>query len=78
MEYTPKEYKLAVKIADTLNDNDSLAIHINFVQKYSEAFLLKTLEKVMSIPERNIRKSRGALFTSLVTRNGPASFSARD
>ncbi len=67
---TSKEERLAREIADALNDNDSLTVHIDFVQKYSEAFLRKTLQRVLSIPEAQIRKTRGALFTYLVTQNG--------
>ena len=67
---TSKEEKLAREIADALDDNDSLTVHIGFVEKYSEAFLRKTLQRVLSIPEAQIRKTRGALFTYLVTQNG--------
>ena len=67
---TPKEEKLAREIADALGDMDSLQAHFGFVQKYSESFLRKTLQKVLSIPENQIRKTRGALFTHLVNQNG--------
>ena len=67
---TSKEEKLAREIADALNDNDSLTVHVGFVEKYSESFLRKTLQRVLSIPEAQIRKTRGALFTYLVTQNG--------
>lgn len=70
MEYTPKEYKLAVEIAETLNDMDSVSMHIKFVQTYSEPYLRKTLNKVMAIPEDKIRKTRGALYTALVKQQG--------
>lgn len=66
---TTKETKLAREIADALGDNDSLAVHTAFCEKYSEAFLRKTLQKVLSIPEDQIRKTRGALFTYLVNQN---------
>jgi hypothetical protein len=65
-----KEEKLAREIAYALNDGDALALHITYAQKYSEAFLRKTLQKVLSIPENQIRKTRGALFTYLVNQNG--------
>ena len=61
-----KEEKLAREIASALNDEDALTIHIGYAQKYSEAFLRKTLQKVLSIPEEQIRKTRGALFTFLI------------
>ncbi len=66
---TQKETKLAREIADALGDNESLTIHIGFAEKYSEAFLRKTLQKVLSIPEDQIRKTRGALFTYLVNQS---------
>ncbi len=65
-----KEEKLARELADALNDMDSLAAYFGFVQKYSESFLRKTLQKVLSVPEDQIRKTRGALFTYLVNQNG--------
>lgn len=67
---TSKEEKLAREIADALGDNDSLTVHIGFAEKYSETFLRRTLQRVLSIPEAQIRKTRGALFTYLVTQNG--------
>ncbi len=70
MEYTPKEYKLAREIAESLQDMDSLGLHIKFVQTYTEGFLRKILNKVLSIPEDKIRKTRGALYTSLVKQQG--------
>jgi len=67
---TSKEEKLAREIADALDDNDSISVHIGFAEKYSEGFLRKTLQKVLSLPENQIRKTRGALFTYLVQQNG--------
>ncbi len=72
MEYTPKEYKLAMEIAESLNDTDSLAMHIKFVQMYAEPFLRKMQAKVLAIPDNKIRKTRGALFTALVKQQGHA------
>jgi len=74
---TPKEEKLAREIAAALDDTDSLTVHIGFAEKYTEGFLRKTLQKVLSIPENQIRKTRGALYTFLVTQNGGKS-SSRD
>lgn len=65
-EFDPYEVKLANEIADTLNDRDSLTMHLQFAHKYQEGFLRKILARVMSIPDSKIRKSRGALFTALV------------
>ncbi len=68
--YEPHETKLAHEIAGTLNDWEALPFHLDLTRKYSEALLRKTLAHVMSLDESQIKKSRAALFTYLVTRNG--------
>ena len=71
----PHVLKLAKEIAYTLDDMDSLALHIQYSQKYQETFLRKTLAKVLSIDERKIKRSRAALYTYLInqhSRNGDA------
>lgn len=65
MENT-KEYRLAVELANTLNDRISLPAYVIFAQKYTEPFLREVLVKTLSVPEHKIRKTRGALFTHLV------------
>lgn len=69
IKYEPEELRLANEIADQLNDRGSLHLFLNFSRKYREEHLRKILEKVMSIPERQIKKTRGALFTYLVHQN---------
>ena len=64
--YEPQEIRLANEIADELNDRQSLQLFLNFSRKYREDHLRKILAKVMSIPDRQIKKTRGALFTYLV------------
>jgi hypothetical protein len=66
IKYEPQETRLANEIADQLNDHGSLHLFLNFSRKYREDYLRKILEKVMSIPDRQIKKTRGALFTFLV------------
>lgn len=66
-EYAPQEVRLANEIADTLQDRGSLQLFLHFAEKYKEEHLRTILEKVMSIPERKIKKTRGALFTYLVS-----------
>lgn len=66
IEYTPEELKLAREIAQTLNDTDSLPMHLILVRKHTETFLREKLNKVMSIPESEIRKTRGALYIFLI------------
>ena len=68
-EYTPEERKLANEIADVLKDWDSINLHLKYVRRYKEEFLRRILGKVMSIDERDIRKSRAALYTFLISQN---------
>lgn len=65
-QYDPHEIKLAHEIADTLQDQDSLVLHLQYARRYKEEYLRKILNKVMSMDERKIRKSRAALYTFLV------------
>ncbi len=69
-DYHPSEIRLANEIADTLNDKDSLALHLQYVRKYKEEFLRRTLNKVMSIPEGKIKRNRAALYTFLINQSG--------
>lgn len=69
-----KENRLAMEIATALNDMEALPLYINFTNKYSEAFLRKTLLRVLSVPEEKIRRTRGALFTFLVQQHGSRSW----
>ncbi|MDP1814025.1 MAG: hypothetical protein Q8K92_06210 [Leadbetterella sp.] len=68
--FEPEEVKLANEIADTLNDKASIALFLTYCKKYKEEFLRDILEKVMALPQRQIKKSRGALFTFLVNQHG--------
>jgi len=66
--YDPHEIRLANEIAETLNDRDSIVLHLQFVRKYKEEYLRRILTKVMSMDERKIRRSRAALYTFLISR----------
>lgn len=68
--FEPNEVKLANEIAEKLKDRDSIALFLTYCRKYKEEFLRGILERVLSLPERQIRKSRGALFTFLVNQHG--------
>lgn len=68
--YSPEELRLAHELAETLNDQESFTLFLSFTQKYHESFLRKTLARVMLVPDYKIRKTKGALFTDLVTRHG--------
>jgi len=64
-----QQQKLALELAETLKDHDSLTLYQQYSEKYSEEFLRRILERVLSIPKDKIRKSRGALFTFLVNQH---------
>lgn len=66
MNLTPQQEKLAIEIAHALDDMDSVQSHRKMVTMYSESYLREKLMKALSMPEHKIRKSRGALYTSLV------------
>lgn len=68
--YEPNEIRLANEIAETLKDRDALPLFLTYTRKYQESHLRRILNKVMSMPENSIRKSRGALFTFLVNQHG--------
>jgi len=74
--YDPSEIKLANEIAATLNDKDALPLYLKYTRMYQEEFLRKKLARVMSIPENKIRRSRGALFTFLVSQHNTNNESA--
>ena len=62
--------KLAYELAATLNDMEALPLYLTFTAKYQEAFLRKILNRVMSIPDGKIKRTRGALFTYLISHYG--------
>jgi len=66
MKLSQEQEKLALEIAHALGELDNLQAHRKLVGMYSEEHLRSRLTKVLSIPNSQIRKSRGALFTSLV------------
>jgi len=66
MKLTQEQEQLAIEIAHTLDDMDSLQSHRRMVATYSESHLRDKLAKSMATPLNQIRKSRGALYTSLV------------
>lgn len=68
-DYDSQEIKLANEIAETLNDRDSITLHLQFSRKYKEDYLRKVLNKVMSLPEHKIRRNRAALYTFLINQN---------
>ncbi len=69
-QYEPRVIALANEIAETLEDRESLNAYLYYADKYKEEYLQKILDKVMSIPTKDIRKTRGALFTYLLKNHG--------
>jgi len=67
---SPQEIQLAHELAKGLQDQASLSFYLACTKKYSHRSLRATLDHVLSIPKANIRKSRGALFTHLVSQLG--------
>lgn len=66
MNYEKFEIELANEIADTLDDRESLPLFLGFAQKYKEEHLRRILKRVMNLPDDQIKKTRGALFTYLI------------
>jgi hypothetical protein len=66
-EYAPQEIRLAWEIAESLEDEEAYPLYLHFAEKYKEDHLRKLVERVLSIPKEKIKKTRGALFTYLVT-----------
>lgn len=64
--YTPTEIQLAHEISERLNDPDALSLYLSYAQQHPHEKLREILNKVCSIPDRQIRRTRGALFTFLV------------
>ncbi len=56
----------AQKIATILNDQAALPLYETFVKQHPIEILEDLLNKVMSIPDYKIKRTRGALFTYLV------------
>ena len=57
---------LALDLAEALNDRKGLPLYVSYARKYRESFLRRVLGEVREIPDRRIKKSRGALFNHLV------------
>jgi hypothetical protein len=64
--FTQQEMKLAREIARTLDDMDSLPMHLILVRRHTETFLREKLNFVMSKPDSQIDKSRAAYYIFLV------------
>ena len=74
-DYDPYEIKLAHEIADTLDDKDSITLHLQYARRYKEEFLRRILNKVMSIDQSKIRTNRAALYVHLINQHGHDGYS---
>ncbi|WAC07987.1 MAG: hypothetical protein OS130_01950 [Thermodesulfobacteriota bacterium] len=67
-EFKPKtrtEY-LALELAEALKDPKGLGLYISYSNKFPEPLLRRVLSEVKQIPDKKIKKSRGALFNHLI------------
>ncbi len=64
--YTPTEIQLAHEIAERLNDPEALSLYLSYAQELPHEKIREVLNKVCSIPDRQIKRTRGALFTYLI------------
>lgn len=65
-----EENKLALRLAESLNDIKGLSFYLSVAQKYPQSVLLEILDHVNKMPERKIKKSRAHLFNYLITQHG--------
>jgi hypothetical protein len=68
-EHSPQAIELAHEIAAALDDEFSFALFLYYADKYNELLLRKVLTKVLSVPAEKIKKTRGALFTYLMSQH---------
>jgi len=67
--YTPNDIQLAQQLAESLEDQKSLAFYLTCAKKYPREYLLNTLAHVCTLPAHSIRTTRARLFTNLVTKS---------
>jgi len=70
-EFRPRNRQelLALDLADALNDRKGLPFYLFITRKYPESLLRRVLGQVKEIPERKIKKGRGALFNYLIRKH---------
>jgi DNA-binding transcriptional ArsR family regulator len=70
-EFKPKtrEEVLALDLAQGLDDPKGLLLYLSYSRKFPEAMLRRTLSEVKALPEKQIKKSRGALFNYLIQKH---------
>ena len=63
---SPSKHPLAIEISQDFKDEENFEYYQSVSQKYPPELINKAFNKVKSIPDSKIRKSRGALFTYLI------------
>ncbi len=63
---------LAEELANALNDQGSQSFYLACAKKHPHKKLRDILKHVLSVPQSEIRRSRGALFNHIVSQLGPA------
>ena len=61
-----REELLALDLAEGLGDQAGLPLYRSYAKKYPEAILREVLSTIRQIPDKQIKKSRGALFNYLI------------
>lgn len=72
MNHPLSDESFAIELAESLEDTGSLPFYRKCVEQYPEEILRQIQSKVLSIPKHKIRKTRGALFNSLLSSHGKA------
>jgi len=67
--YHHNDIQLAQEIAEALGDPDAYSLYLSYTQKHSAELLRRILDRVLSIPPEKIKRTRGALFTYLVSQH---------
>lgn len=66
LKESANKLELATYLARELGDEENLACYVALTSRYSRDYLEDTLAQVKSVPEEQIRKSRGALYVYLL------------
>lgn len=65
--YNHKAEQFAHEIAEALQDREALPLYLSYTKRFPEEELRKLLIRTLSIPAEKIKRTRGALFTYLVS-----------
>jgi DNA-binding Lrp family transcriptional regulator len=70
-EFEPKtrEELLALDMAQALNDLKSLPLYLKYAQTLPESLIRETLSWIKQVPDKNIKRSRAALFNFIIKKH---------